>query len=888
MEFYNKDVEKIALEFGTDLHHGLSADAVEVQRLRFGKNEIKKQDQTPWYILLLRQFTGILIYILVVAALVSGLLGEWVDAIAIVAILVLNGILGFIQEFNAQSSIESLKKLTRSKATVLRNGKRVVLDTEELVPGDMLILQTGDKVGADARLADAISLECQEGALTGESTPVAKDCDKLSGGELALGDQINMVFAGTAVTKGRGRAVVVATGMNSQIGKIAHLIQEDETEEPPLMRELDRMGSRIGKITLFICAAIFSLILLSQAQNIALQQLFSIQNLKDPFILSVSLAVAAIPEGLAIVVTIALAFGTRRMVRKHALIKRLASVETLGSTTVICSDKTGTLTRNEMTVVRLWHAGESVEVRGTGYSPEGEVKGELPEIFYHACVLCNDSELFLDEGQYRIAGDPTEGCLLTLAAKSGLNISKLREEHERVHEEPFSSEAKKMSTVNRFGDSYMMLSKGAPDIIIKHCSKIYDKGLVRDLSEEDRQSILDANESFAKDALRVLGFAYRDLNDPHKSNDEEMIFIGLAGMIDPPREEVKDAIRRCRSAGIAVVMITGDHKTTATAIAHELGIEGRAVEGSDLHKLDLIKEVENIAIYARVNPEHKLQIVEALRERGEIVAMTGDGVNDAPALKHADIGIAMGMTGTEVSKESAEMILTDDNFTSIVNAVEEGRNIYTNIKKFVNYLLSSNFAEVLVILIAILFLRHDGKVVWPLTAIMILFINLLTDSLPALALGVDPGDKKVMRQAPRNPDGRIISKNMVMNITLIGSLVALATLYTFHHSLEQGLVLAHAQSVALTTLIILEIVRLAMIRAQYHTPWFSNPWLFASLIIVLFLQMAVLYTPLGQLIFGTVALSAQDWMLIVIVAVITYFLGMLVGFLSRRLTGQWD
>lgn len=831
--------------------------------------------------MLVRQFTGMLIYILVAAAAISGALGEWVDFFAIIIILIVNGVIGFVQEWKARASIQALKKMASSEAAIIRDGKHLKVAAEELVPGDILIVSTGDKIPADARLIESVNLEAVEGALTGESTPVSKHIEPLEGKQ-AVGDQKNMVFSGTIISKGRGKAVITSTGMKTEIGHIAHLIQQAETDETPLQKNLDVLGGRIGKVTIGVCAGIFLLVLFLTEAGVSLDAV------KHAFLLSVSLAVAAVPEGLPIVVTIALAFGTQRMVKRHALIKRLPAVETLGSTTVICTDKTGTLTRNEMTVTSIWHAGKSIEVTGAGYKADGEIKGEAPGILYETCVLCNDANLTPD---YRVVGDPTEGCLLTLAEKAGYQEEETEGKHPRLAEVPFDSRRKRMSTVHNFDGQRLLLCKGAPDIILEQCSKIREGEKEREITEKDRKAILKANETYAKQALRVLGFAYKPVEEKKEygeADENELVFVALTGMIDPPREEARAAVATAKAAGIRVIMITGDHRITAQAIAEQIGITGKAVEGKDLENIDLAKEVDNISVFARVNPEHKMAIIDALKKNGEVVAMTGDGVNDAPALKRADIGVAMGITGTDVAKESASMILTDDNFASIVAAIEEGRNIFTNIKKFVNYLLSSNLAEVLVIFFSVLLFRADGVPIEALTIPMLLFINLLTDSLPALALGVDPGDPKAMQKKPRDPQEGIITKNMGINIIFIGILVTVAVLAAFWYTLERTGSVEHARTVALTTIVALEIVRLAMVRQQYRTPAFSNKWLFIAIAVVFVLQLAVIYVPFFQYVFDTVALGLLDWGLIVATGIATYVVGLLIGRLVRRMTGQRD
>ncbi len=852
---------------------GLTDTEARKRIAKYGPNEIKKEHSiSPWK-LFLAQFKSFIIVILILAVIVSSFLGEWLDAIVIFVILVLNAVMGFIQEFKAEKSIEALKKMAGFQAVVLRDGKEKKIDARNIVPGDILILETGEKIPADARLIEAINLKVQEGALTGESVSVEKNTKKLSPG-LTLGDQINMIFSGTIITNGRGKAVVTSTGMKTQIGRIAGMIEEAKTESTHLQKKLAQLGKWLGIATLAICAVVFGTGVLRGGA------------VADMFLAAVSLAVAAIPEGLPAVITIALGIGVQKMVRKNALVRKLPSVETLGSVTVICSDKTGTLTHNQMTVTNVFTDKRDFPVTGSGYEPKGVIKGNPEKLIFRIGALCNDSRLTHGKVGWGVIGDPTEGCLLTVARKNGVDETILQDRFPRVDELGFDSSRKMMTTFHKVNGKLTSYTKGAPDIILNNCDRLLHNRKIRKMTAKDRKLIKEQIASYSSRALRVLGFSY---NQGRKKPDAEkdMIFVGLQAMIDPPREEVKEAIAKCDTAGIRVVMITGDHLVTAKAIAKQLGITGKAIEGKDIGTINLGKEVNDIGVFARVNPEHKLKIVEALKKQGHIVAMTGDGVNDAPALKRADIGIAMGITGTDVAKEASAMILTDDNFASIVSAIEEGRNIYDNIKKFVNYLLSSNMGEVLLLFVAMLigFKTGDGTVVLPLLAIHILWVNLVTDGLPALALGVDPADPKIMTRKPRNPKEHIISKNMTWNIIVIGVMVAAGVLFEFNRALPNGVM--HAQTIALTLLVVLEIVRLEMIRSQYNTGFFSNKYLTWALLIVLGLQLLITYTPINR-IFHLVPLSFVDWAWIVMISAALFVVGKISSIIISHATHQRD
>jgi len=862
---YYQELNEVYQELKTS-EKGLSSEEAKKRIEEYGPNEIREKKKTSPIRIFFSQFNSFIVYILIAALAISIVIGEKIDAIVIAAILILNAIMGFIQEYKAEKAIEALKKMASLKAKVIRNGEHCKIDSSQLVPGDIILLETGDKAPADARLIEVINLETQEAALTGESLPVKKAIGVLDE-KTPVADRYNMIFSSTVITKGRGKAIVIATGMNTEIGKIAEMIQATEEVLTPLQIKLKQLGKFLGIAVIAIAMIVFMVGLLNA--NLSPMEMF---------IASVALAVAAIPEGLPAVVTISLAFGVQRMVKRNALIRKLPSVETLGSTTVICSDKTGTLTCNEMTVKKIYANNQVIDVTGEGYSTHGvfhiSKKVVNPKDFSDLLIigaLCNDSNLEKDEK----IGDPTEIALVVSAAKAGLKKEEFERERPRIDEIQFTSERKMMSTFNKVNNKKVVYTKGAPDIVLEKCDRILVNGEIKRLSLPEKKKILKINEEFAGNALRVLGFAYKEGD----LNEKDLIFVGLQAMIDPPRPEVKDAIKKCKKAGIEVIMITGDHIATARAIAKELGIEGESIEGKDLEKIKNLEEhVERIKIYARVNPEHKTKIVDALRKKGHIIAMTGDGVNDAPALKKADIGVAMGITGTDVSKEAAHMILVDDNFASIVNAIEEGRAIFDNIKKFVNYLLSSNLGEILVIFSGIM-------LGFPLaiTAIQILWINLVTDGLPALALGIDPISPGIMERKPRKKKEGIITKNTALNIVFIGILMSIACLALFANYYKADL--KKAQTVVFTTLVVLEIVRLYMIRSEYKLGLFSNKYLVLAVISSIALQLAVLYTPLNQF-FKTTPLGITEWAYIISATIAVFAVGMILMRITKKITKE--
>lgn len=856
---------------------GLSNEEAARRLVEFGANELAEGKKTPSWILFLEQFKNFLILILLVAALVSGVLaflgkGDIWDPILIVVIVFFAAGLGFFQEYRSEKALEALKRMVALTATVIRDASEEEIPVRELVPGDIILLETGDRVPADARLIEAANLKVDEAPLTGESLPVEKGTEAIPG-DVPVADRKNMVYAGTTVVYGRGKAIVTETGMATEFGKIAGILQEVKPPPTPLQVNLDKVGKVLGIACLVICAAV-------AAVGIAVGMF---EHILGAFIWAVSLAVAAVPEALPAVTTICLALGVQRMVKRHALIRRLPAVETLGCTTFICSDKTGTLTQNEMTVRKIYVNGKMISVSGVGYEPSGTFYLDdapiAPEAdpalirLLTAGMLCNDSRLINNNGVWQIKGDPTEGALVVVAAKAGIKVQE--SVTHRIAEISFSSERKRMTTVHEAQEGIVAYSKGAPEVVLDTCTHIYADGSERELTEQDRRKILETNEAMATQALRVLGLAYKYLGKRRyeelpKVAEEGMVWLGLVGMIDPPREEAKEAVALCRRAGIASVMITGDHKLTAEAIARELEMleEGNIVlSGEELDKLtsqELKEHVERVKVYARVSPAHKMRIVEALQDREHIVAMTGDGVNDAPALRKADIGVAMGITGTDVSKEAAAMVLTDDNFASIVAAVEEGRNIFANIRKYLIYLLSCNIGEVLLMLTAFIIGTLTGwfKTV-PLVALQILVVNLVTDGLPALALAVEPGEPGIMERPPRDPRKTIFDKTMVSYIVGVGLWTMLASLAVFLWAIRAGRSPLEAQSLCFVTLISVELFNCFNCRSErislFRMPFLSNAWLFAAVASSWAITAAIVYIPFLQGPFHTYNMSLRDW-----------------------------
>ena len=863
---------------------GLSTEEVQKRLKEYGPNELKKEKRKSPVRLFLEQFTDILIIILLIATALSMAIGEVYDAIVIIAIVIACAVLGFFEEYRAEKALEALKKMTAPTATVLRDGKEVQIQTSEVVPGDILLLYTGDKVPADARLVEAVNMKTDEAPLTGESTPVNKNVKPLPE-DTPVSDRRNMVFTGTVVVYGRGKAVVTSTGMNTEFGKIAKMVQTVEEEETPLEKRMAHVGKWLGILSVAVClfVAVFGII--------------KGREILDMILWGISLAVAAVPEALPAVVTGALAVGMYRMARENAIVRRLPAVETLGCTSIICSDKTGTMTKGEMTVERIYVNGKAVKVTGVGYEPQGDflyedkkldpAKEKELQMLLKAAVLCNDSKLEKTEGRWTVKGDPTEGALVVAAAKAGLWKEEVEKKEPRINEIPFSSERKRMTTVHESGEKKIAYMKGAPEIVLERCTKVYMNGKARRLTSEIRKQILAINEAMAVQALRNLGFAYKELLESKTSLSEEeeegFVFLGIMGMIDPPREEVKDAIYMCRKAGIKVVMVTGDHKLTAVAVAKELNLigeneneEGRVLTGVELDKLsdeEFEKIVENVVIYARVSPEHKVRIVKALRKKGYICAMTGDGVNDAPALKMADIGVAMGITGTEVTKEASDMVLTDDNFATIVRAVKEGREIYDNIKKYLTYLLRCNIMEILVLFIAMMFSREAESAI-ALTTIQILWVNLTTDGLPAIALGVDPGDPDLMERKPRNPKESIFTTDVKIYLSAVPILMTILLLGTYFYTLY-NYNLMEARTQLFTSIVLMELANAVSARSLKYTVFkvgvFKNKFLWVAILSSLAMQLAVLYIPGVQGLFDVTYPDAFDWIVAITSTLIVFF-----------------
>ncbi|MDD4319585.1 MAG: cation-translocating P-type ATPase [Candidatus Peribacteraceae bacterium] len=853
--------DQLASVLGTAPEQGLSAVEARKRLESHGPNRLQEQRRTSPWMLLLEQFKDVLILILLFAAGLSAVLGHEVEAAAIAVIVLFSVILGFIQEFRAEKAIAALRKLSAPTATVLRGGEEIEIPAEELVPGDVILLAAGDRVPADGRLTVSVSVHADEAVLTGESLPVQKNTDALAEEKLPLGDRRNMVYAGTIVTYGRGRAIVTGTGMRTEMGAIAGMLQDVETGQTPLQKQLDRIGKALAKAGVAIVAVISILGFLRG------------QPLLDVFIFGIALAVAVVPEALPAVVTISLAIGVQRMAKRNALVRRLPAVETLGSTTVICSDKTGTLTKDEMTVRRVFVGGALYDVTGEGYAPAGGFRLDGRDVdpapalldLLRAGTLASDAHLVHLEGDgWDIKGDPTEGAFVVAAAKAGLRKNELEKAAPRIGEIPFTSETKRMTTLHRTEGGTVAFAKGAPEMLLPSCTAIRTSDGDRPLDPALRETLLRQTQRMAQDALRVLAVAEKK-TDAVEQAAEGLTLLGLVGMIDPPRPEAKDAVARCREAGIRTVMITGDHPETASAIASELGIlRGDVRTGAQLDatdQADLEKNVDNIDVYARVSPAHKLSIVTALQKRGHVVAMTGDGVNDAPALKKADIGVAMGITGTDVTKEAAAMTLTDDNFASIVAAVEEGRAIFGNIKKYLMYLLSSNVGEISLMTAATLL-----GLPLPLSAVQILYVNLATDGLPALALAFDPPEGDLMRRRPRDAHRGIFSRPVVILMLAGGLWTMAATLILFLWARTSGRGTDEAMTMTFVALVLIQFFNAYVFRSD-HAPiirgMFRNRWLNLAIFWEVLLLVAVVYVPFLQRPFGTFALTGTDWAVVV-------------------------
>jgi len=882
-KYYQQSIDEVVQYSKTDLKIGLSSPEVKKRLDEVGPNQLEeKKGRTPWD-MFLGQFKDVLVLILLISALVSFILGEVSDAMVIAIILILNATLGVVQEYKAEKSLAALKKMTTPNALVIRDGKQARIEATQLVPGDIVLLESGDHIPADLRLSMVTNLKIQEAVLTGESVPVEKtaeiiDKDNISTGDQDTGDQDNMAFMGTAVISGRGRGIVVATGMKTEMGQIAGMLEEQKQEDTPLQKKLNQVGKKLGLIILIVVGLV---VLLGYLRGIEFFEMF---------LIGISLAVAAVPEGLPAVVTVVLALGVQRMIKKHVIVRRLPAVETLGATTVICSDKTGTLTQNQMTVRKLVLSEKKIEVEGEGYRPVGKFYQTEQEIqvqtdpdlslLLRGAVLCNNAELQKnnENNQWEIIGDPTEGALVVTAAKAGYDKKKLEEDYPRVKEFPFDSDRKQMSTLHQTPDgSQIIFVKGAPDQVISFCTYYQKNGRKEEMGESIKNKVLAQNKELAVEALRVLAIAYRLVDKENldeikeiKDAEKELIFLGLIAMIDPPRKEAIESVKTCLRAGIHPIMITGDYSLTAKAIASELGIYhsgDRIITGEELEKMsqsELEEAVGNTTIFARVSPRHKRRIVSALQKNKQVVAMTGDGVNDAPALKESDIGIAMGITGTDVTKEASDMILTDDNFASIVAAVEEGRKIYQNIKKFIHYLISCNLGEIVTIAGAIFI-----GLPYPLIPIQILWVNLATDGLPALALGLDPAEKDIMQIPPRDPNKGIFSGKMGFNIFSQGIFIGLLSLSAFYigisfYSLEI------ARTMAFATLSFSQLAQSLNSRSQkfsiFRIGLFTNLYLIMAIFISGLLQFLVMVIPSLQVIFKTVWLDLNQWWIVIILS----------------------
>jgi Ca2+-transporting ATPase len=904
-ECHFKSIESLTSELETHLEKGLTEEEAKERLQKHGPNELREKPRPGFFSMLLDQFNNFLVIILIVAAGISILLGEYIDATAIIVIVALNAVVGVIQESKAEAALAALKKMSAPNAQVIRGGHQITIASRELVAGDIVLVEAGNYIPADMRLVESVNLKVEEASLTGESVPVEKVASVVLDKDIPIGDRKNTAFMSTMVTYGRGKGLVTATGMHTQIGIIAEMIQSYEEEATPLQIKLDQLAKVLGIVCLVICGLIFvyGIFIDTNFSTIFSQGILAYltaekKTIVELFMTAVSLAIAAVPEGLPAVVTICLALGMQQMIRRHALIRKLASVETLGCTTVICSDKTGTLTQNEMTVVQGWVSGRRFSVTGEGYNPKGQFSAEGQplnpkddpgiSLLLHGGTLCNDAKLEeSDEGKgektWKIVGDPTEGALVVIAAKSGLWRKELENILPRVAEIPFDSDRKRMTTIHELKSApafrfdcppIVAFVKGAPDIILDICDSIVEKGKTIPLTAEKRKEVLTANQNMARQALRVLGVAYRPLDRVPSQCESDVVeknltFVGLLGMIDPARPEVKEAVKVAQKAGLKSVMVTGDYKDTAEAIAREIGIlvpGGKVLSGAELDTMsdaDLAKVIGQVNVCCRVSPSHKTKIVDAFKARGHVVAMTGDGVNDAPALKRANIGLAMGITGTDVSKETADMVLTDDNFASIVSAIEEGRIIYSNIRKFVFYLISCNIGEILIIFLAMMF----G---WPLPLrpVQLLMLNLVTDGAPALALGMEKGDPDIMNRPPRPTKEPVINWEMQIGTVVQAVMMTFAVLLAYFWALKlYPQDLDRAQTIAFVTLCMSELLRAFTARSEHYSlfsiGFFSNKWMFwangSSFLVVLI----SVYVPFLNPFFDTVPLSIGDWLFMI-------------------------
>ncbi|MFC0271235.1 calcium-translocating P-type ATPase, SERCA-type [Metabacillus herbersteinensis] len=890
MKWHEMRLEEVVNTTNSDVDEGLKEKEVESKIKQFGYNELQEAERPSAFLLFLSQFKDFMVLVLLVATLISGLLGEYIDAIAIIAIVLVNGVLGFFQERRAEKSLEALKELSAPQVSVLRNGEWTRVLSKELVPGDVVKFSSGDRIGADMRLVETKSLEIEESALTGESLPVQKTTQPIAGDNIGLGDLTNMVFMGTLVTRGSGIGIVVGTGMKTAMGQIADLLQNAEVMDTPLQRRLEQLGKILIVVALLLTVLVVAIGVLQG------------HDLYNMFLAGVSLAVAAIPEGLPAIVTVALSLGVQRMIKQKSIVRKLPAVETLGCASVICSDKTGTLTQNKMTVTHLWSSDNTWEVSGTGYHPHGEFTQQGKEIVAKQNktlqqiltfgMLCNIADVIEKEGDFHLDGDPTEGALIVAAMKAGFKKEMLLRSFKIVEEFPFDSTRKMMSVViEDKNKKRFVVTKGAPDVLIGVSEHVLWNERQEVFSAKYKSTVQNAIDELASGALRTIAIAFKPLKENEKVYSEfeaekNLVFIGLQGMIDPPRPEVKTAVKECRDAGIKTVMITGDHVITAKAIARQLNIlplNGKVMDGQTLSTLsveELEDVVDDVYVFARVSPEHKLKIVKALQKRGHIVAMTGDGVNDAPAIKAADIGISMGITGTDVAKEASALVLVDDNFATIKSAIKEGRNIYENIRKFIRYLLASNVGEILVMLFAMLL-----GLPLPLVPIQILWVNLVTDGLPAMALGLDQPEDDLMKRKPRHPKEGVFARGLGWKVISRGFLIGIATLAAFmvvYYRNPDNLI--YAQTIAFATLVMAQLIHVFDCRSEksiFERNPFGNKYLLGAVASSLLLLLVVIYYEPLQPIFHTVPIEPRDWLLVLGMSAIPTFL--LVGsFLTRK------
>ncbi len=908
--WYNNDIEHVLRRLETSLE-GLSNEEADERLKEYGPNELLKTGGIHPFRMFIEQFMDPMVFILLIAIMISLITqyldGEGlIDAIVIAAIVIFNAIFGFIQEYKSEQALEALKKMAAPKALVKRDGKWNTIDSRDVVPGDLIGLESGDLISADGRVIYAVGLSADEAPLTGESLAVRKIIDTINLEKPVVGDMKNMVFQGTTITAGKGNAIVTATGMGTQFGKIAEMVQQSDKSMTPLQEDLDDLGKKLGALIVVLCVIVFGAEVIKSVSDSIMEELLA----------AIALAVSAIPEGLPAVVTITLAIGVQRMVQRNAIVRRLPSVETLGSTTVICSDKTGTITKNEMTVTTLFTNGMTISVSGVGYNKDGsftrasepyDVLSDAHTVkLFEIGQLCSNSLLQQDQSghsDWTIVGDPTEGALLVLAEKAGIQYESTHSRFSEITEISFDSARKRMTSINKDQDGMLIAcSKGAPEVLLPLCTKIFEDGEIKPLNQEMRDSIIEINAGLAENALRVLAFAYRDLDEEinnwePEQVERELIFVGLIGMIDPPRDEVGDAIRVCKKAGIRPIMITGDHKLTARAVAADVGLikrDGEVLSGADLDKLsdeEFNAAVMRCNVFARVAPEHKVRIVKTLKDNNEITAMTGDGVNDAPAVKAADIGISMGIRGSDVTKEASDVILTDDNFATIVSAIEKGREIYSNIRKFVRFLLSANFDEVFLIFTIIMI-----GLPLPITAIQILWLNLATDGFPALALGVDPPETGVMDRPPREPGKKMMDRGMAKFIVIAGFVAFLASTTMFLYilwfyggwipgitgptvnwetdvanvatGLTWATVLSHARSAVFASVVTFELLFVWNCRDEYHPVWRTeirkSKVLMSAVLLSAFLTLMTIYFPPFAMVFQTMPLNAFDWVIVLL------------------------